>query len=228
MNNVEEQQKKLDLLSVSGNKKHQTLEESLISLQKLIKKPLSDIVYYNLLSLEEKIKYIDNLYQKAKEEMKDPTCEDNSNKYWVANTHIRGSNIEDAKDNQKHSCFCCGIGISKKFWSFSYLLKPHRIVYSFLKGDYVLPNIVMLCQKCHGKEFTYWTENKKRLKTIKTIQLKGGSTICREIPIPWDELVYKSFEIFKEFIINNHEHTDTEIENSIFQDVESEMELGVS
>jgi hypothetical protein len=215
----------------SGDKNmadYPTLEESLVSLQKIVDKPLSDIVCYNLLSLKEKIRYIDNLYQKTKEEMKDPTCEDNPNKHWIVNTHIKGSNIEKAKDNQKHSCLCCGIGINKKFWSFSYLLKPHRIVYEFLNGDYVLPNIVMLCYKCHDNEFIYWTENKKRLKTIKTIQLKGGSTTYREIPIPWDELVYNSFEIFKEFIIKNHEHTDLEIENSIHKDVENEVELGIS
>jgi hypothetical protein len=228
MNDAEELQKKLDLLSVCGSKKHQTLEESLVSLQKLIGKPLSEIVYYNRLSLKEKMDFIENLYQNAKKDMKDPMCEDNPNKKWVVNTHIRGSNIEESKKLQKHSCLCCGIGITEKYNYCSYLLKPHRIVYEFLRGDYVIPNIVMLCYKCHDKEFGHWTENKKRLKTIKTIQLKNGGTIPREVPFSWDELVDISFEIFKEFIIKNHENVDKEIENMIFQDIENEVELGVN
>jgi len=190
-----------------------SIEKDIVSLQKMIGKPISEIIYYRHLMLKEKMEYIDKLHQKAKEDMKDPICENNPNKYWIVSNVIKGHNIENAKDNQEHSCLCCGIGIVKKYWHFSYLLKPHRIVYQYLKGDYIPSNIVMLCYKCHDKEFDYWTKNKHRLYQ---------NPITKR-PFPWDELKDISFDIFKEFIMKNHECTDTEIENDIFQEIESDI-----
>lgn len=199
-----------------------SIEKDIIGLQKIIGKPISEIVYYRHLTLKEKMEYIDKLYQKAKEEMKDPICKDDPSRHWIVSSMIRGWNVEKAKDDQEHSCICCGIGTVPKYRSFSYLLKPHRIVYGFVNGDYIPPNIVMLCHKCHDKEFDYWTKNKKRLQTIKIIKHKRGTTPM-VVPIPWDELVDTSFDIFKEFIAENHEHTDTEIENDIFQEIELDI-----
>ena len=204
--------------------KYPTLEEDLVNLQKAVNKPLSEIVYYNNLSLKEKTEYIDNLYQKAKKEMFDPTDKYAPNIDMILNTHMKCRNIEDAKDMQKHSCFCCGIGIVKKYWSSSYLLTPHRIVYDCMKGDYVPQNIVMLCHKCHEKEFNYWNKNKKRLQTLIVIRHKYG-TSPRIIPLPWEELIDISFDIFKEFIEYNHKRTDEEIESCIDQEIENDIDI---
>lgn len=187
-----------------------SIEKDIVDLQRIIGKPISEIIYYRHLTLKEKMEYIDKLYQKAKEDMKDPTCEDNPNKHWIISSMIKGSNIEDAKDNQEHSCLCCGIGIVPKYKHFSYLLKPHRIVYEYMKGDYIPSNIVMLCYKCHDNEFKYFGKNKYRLY----------QDYRKRKPLSWDKLIDVSFDIFKEFIAENHEHTDTEIDNDIFQDTE--------
>lgn len=190
-----------------------SIEKDIASLQKMIGKPISEIIYYRHLSLKEKMEYIDKLYQKAKEEMKDPTCESDPNTYMIVGSVTRGRNVEKAKDDQKHSCICCGIGIVPKYEHFSYLLKPHRIVYGYMKGDYVLPNIVMLCYKCHDNEYTFFQKNKHRLYL----------DYQRRRQLPWDKLKDVSFDIFKEFITENHGHTDTEIENDISQEIEQDI-----
>lgn len=187
-----------------------SIEEDIVSLQKMIGKPISEIIYYRHLSLKGKMEYIDKLYQKAKCEMIDPTCKDDPTKYWQKSSMVRGWNVEKAKDGQEHACICCGIGIVKKYDHFSYLLKPHRIVYGYLKGDYVPENTVMLCYKCHDSEYKFFQKNKHRLYL----------DYQRRKLFSWDKLIDVSFDIFKEFIVENHEHTDIEIENDISQEIE--------
>lgn len=194
-----------------------SIEEDIKSLEKMIGKPISDIIYYRHLTLKEKIDYIDKLYQKAKEDMKDTTLPDNPNQYLIVSNWLKSNNIDHARSEQKNACLCCGIGIVEKYKHFCYLLKPHRIVYGYMKGDYIPSNIVMLCYKCHSKEYDYFTKNRHRLY----------QDFGKKRPLSWNELKDVSFDIFKEFITENHECTDTEIENNIVQDIEQEIVQGI-
>ncbi len=187
------------------NNYKEMLEEYRVSLEDYNHGPISDdIIIYLEQSLEEKIKFVESLHNKALLSMKEPTTTLSEGSYWVTKVGNlkKDINILNARKNQLYSCLLCGIGphpkynrnIKEEIAKYVLKLEPHEIVYKNFKGDYVPENIVMLCRECHDKEYKLfkeycWDEMFK----------ENGKAVSWQ-NLNWEKLIEKSFDCFKRVI----------------------------
>lgn len=144
-------------------------------------------------NLDKKIEFIDSLWKDAQKMTRANSYVSNSGEtiYDFQN----GTDTRNfALDRDDYTCFCCDYrpnNVDKLLRTYDIEkgrdLGAHRIVPKKFGGEYVLSNVVILCEECHLKKLRGYFNHKRLYDELEKIT-------------EWNTLIDKSFEFFRMFI----------------------------